>query len=152
MESRVIDSVHRFEVVGENGRVVAYTSIIDNQTSDGSYMLGQLPAGGLEFSWLPGAAKISGANNSLWRSDVIVMHVGGSADSTDFGFFPPGANLSGSIDTASVVIGSRMRVRSKRTSSGISSATSRRKRAASGRLRLSPPVVSSGCAPTPSNR
>lgn len=101
----LIDSVHRFEVVGENGRVVTYTSIIDNQTSDGSYMLGQLPAGGLEFSWLPGAAKISGANNSLWRSDVIVMHVGGSADSTEFGFLPPGANLSGSIDTASVALG-----------------------------------------------
>ncbi len=73
----VADSVHRFEVVGENGRVVAYTSIIDNQTSDGSYMLGQLPAGGLQLSWLPGAAKISGANDSRWRSDVIVMHVGG---------------------------------------------------------------------------
>ena len=99
------DSVHRFEVIGENGRVVAYTSIIDNQTSDGSYMLGQEPADGLQFSWLPGAAKISGANDSLWRSDVILMHVGGVADSTNFGFFGPGANPSGSIDTRSVALG-----------------------------------------------
>ncbi len=99
------DSVHRFEVVGENGRVVTYTSIIDNQTSDGSYMLGQLPADSLQFSWLPGVAKISGANNSVWRSDVILMHVGGAADSTNFGFFGPGANPSGSIDTQSVALG-----------------------------------------------
>jgi bacillopeptidase F len=100
----VAESVHRFEVVGENGRVVAYTSIIDNQTNDGSYMLGQVPAGGLQFSWLPGAAKISGANESRWRSDVIVMHVGGSNDATNFGFFPPGANPAGSVDTASVAL------------------------------------------------
>ncbi len=101
----VAESVHRFEVVGENGRVVAYTSIIDNQTSDGSYMLGQLPAAGLQPSWLPGAAKISGANDSRWRSDVIVMHVGGSTDATNFGFFPPGANPAGSVDTAAVALG-----------------------------------------------
>ncbi len=101
----VAESVHRFEVVGENGRVVAYTSIIDNQTSDGSYMLGQVPAAGSQFSWLPGAAKISGANDSRWRSDVIVMHVGGGADSTTFGFFGPGANPAGSVDTEAVVLG-----------------------------------------------
>ena len=101
----LMDSVHRFEIIGENGRVVAYTSIIDNQTSDGSYMLGQVPADGLQFSWLPGAAKISGTNSSLWRSDVILMHVGGVADATNFGFFGPGANPSGSIDTQSVALG-----------------------------------------------
>jgi len=100
----LVDSVHRFEVIGENGRVVAYTSIIDNRTSDGSYMFGQEPTGGQQFSWLPGAAKISGANDSLWRSDVILMHVGGSADSTNFGFFGPGANLAGSVDTETVAL------------------------------------------------
>jgi len=99
------DSVHRFEVVGENGRVVAYTSIIDNQTSDGSYMLGQLPAGGPQLSWLPGAAMISGANDSRWRSDVILAHVGGSTDSTDFGFLGSGANPAGTIDTETVTLG-----------------------------------------------
>ncbi len=36
------DSLHRFEVIGVDGRVVAYTSIIDNATSDGSYMVGQV--------------------------------------------------------------------------------------------------------------
>ncbi|MEX1309942.1 MAG: S8 family serine peptidase [Candidatus Sulfomarinibacteraceae bacterium] len=98
------DSVHRFEVVGDNGRVTAYTSIIDNQTSDGSYMLGRVPAEGLQFSWLPGVAKISGANDSRWTSDVILMHVGGADDTTSFGFFGPGANPAGTVDTEGVFL------------------------------------------------
>jgi hypothetical protein len=99
------DSVHRFEVVGQDGRVTAYTSIIDNQTSDGSYMPGQLPVGGPGLSWLPGAAKISGANDSRWRSDVVLMHVGGDVDATRFGYFSSGANPTGTVDTESVVLG-----------------------------------------------
>jgi hypothetical protein len=100
----VADSVHRFEVVGVNGRVVAYTSLIDNVTNDGSYMLAQLPTGDGARAWLPGAAEISGANASRWRSDVIVMHVGGSTDATGFGLFASGANPSGPLGTEEVVL------------------------------------------------
>jgi bacillopeptidase F len=100
------DSVHRFEVVGENGRVVAYTSVIDNETSDGSYMLGQVPIDGARRSWLPGAATVSGANDSRWRSDVILMHTDGAGDGTGFAFFEAGPNPGGPVDTRQVAPGS----------------------------------------------
>ena len=98
----VADSIHRFEVVGSNGRVAAYTSIIDNRTSDGSYMVGQVPADAVREAWLPGAARTSGANDSRWRSDLILMHVGTRDATTRMDFFSSGA---GSADTAGVTLG-----------------------------------------------
>jgi len=88
------ESLHRFEVVGVNGRVTAYTSIIDNATSDGSYMVGRVPDGG-DGEWLPGAAVISGANNSNWRSDVVVVNTSGLATSMDVAFYPANEDNGG---------------------------------------------------------
>ena len=73
----VADSLHRFQVNGVDGQVVGYTSIIDNTTNDGSYMLGQVAGSGND-QWLPGAAVISGANDSHWRSDVVAMNPSGA--------------------------------------------------------------------------
>lgn len=88
------DSLHRFEVTGINGRVLAYTSIIDNDTSDGSYMAGQLP-GASESQWLPGAAVIGGVNASEWRSDVVAISTAGDVDEVAFEFFPAGQDNGG---------------------------------------------------------
>lgn len=88
------DSLHRFEVIGVNGRVRTYTSIIDNTTNDGSYMVGQVP--GVDAAqWLPGAAVIEGANASNWLSDVVVVSTAGVQDSVDFAFYPKGQDNSG---------------------------------------------------------
>jgi bacillopeptidase F len=94
------DSIHRFEVVGSNGRVAAYTSIIDNRTNDGSYMTAQVPADGERTAWLPGAARTSGANDSRWRSDLILMHVGAEDATTSMDFFASG----GASGTAGVAL------------------------------------------------
>ncbi|MCU0305046.1 MAG: S8 family serine peptidase [Thermoanaerobaculales bacterium] len=88
------ESLHRFEVVGVDGRVAAYTSIIDNATSDGSYMVGQVPlADGVQ--WLPGAAVVEGANASNWRSDVVAISTSGITGSADVAYYPAGQDNSG---------------------------------------------------------
>jgi hypothetical protein len=92
------ESLHRFEVTGVDGRVVAYTSIIDNTTSDGSYMIGQVPGDG-DPQWLPGAAVIRGANDSDWRSDVIVMSSAQAAAEAELAYFPAGGDNGGTPDS-----------------------------------------------------
>jgi bacillopeptidase F len=91
----VADSLHRFEVVGIDGRVMAYTSIIDNVTSDGSYMLGQLPGSAGGTSWLPGAAFVRGVNDSQWRSDVMVFNLSDGADSAVVTYYPSDTDNGG---------------------------------------------------------
>ena len=98
------DSLHRFEVVCGNGSVVAYTSLIDNVTSDGSYLLGQVGGSPLERAWLPGAARISGVNGSRWRSDVVLMHVGGTGGTTEFSLLESGAAPGGAGSTRPVTL------------------------------------------------
>jgi len=92
------ESLHRFEVTGVDGRVVAYTSIIDNTTSDGSYMIGQV-AGSGDPQWLPGAAVIRGANSSDWRSDIVVMSSAAAAAEVELAYFPAGGDNSGTPDS-----------------------------------------------------
>jgi bacillopeptidase F len=91
----VADSLHRFEVVGIDGRVMAYTSIIDNVTSDGSYMLGQLPGSAGATPWLPGAAFVRGVNDSQWRSDVMVFNLSDGADSAVVTYYPSDTDNGG---------------------------------------------------------
>jgi len=95
------ESVHRFEVTGIDGRVVAYASIIDNATSDGSYMVGQVP-GGSEPQWLPGAAVIRGANQSNWRSDVVAVSTAVANAAAEVSFFPANQDNGGAPDQRSV--------------------------------------------------
>ena len=97
----VAESLHRFEVTGINGRVVGYTSIIDNATSDGSYMIGQVP-GGTGDQWLPGAAVILGAQSSDWRSDVVLMSTAGVPYEAEVAFYPAGQDNSGTPDSRTV--------------------------------------------------
>jgi bacillopeptidase F len=95
------DSIHRFEVTGIDGRVVAYTSIIDNSTNDSSYMLGQVP-GGADVQWLPGAAVIQGDNQSDWRSDVVAMSTAATTASAEVSFFPADQDNRGTPDQRSI--------------------------------------------------
>ncbi len=97
----VAESLHRFQINGVDGPVVGYTSIIDNTTNDGSYMLGQV-AGSGDDQWLPGAAVISGANDSRWRSDVVAMNPSGGAITTEVSFYPSGQDNGGPLDVEPV--------------------------------------------------
>ena len=103
----VEDSLHRFEVVGVGGKIVAYSTIIDNLTSDGSYMLGQWPGSKGDRPWLPGVAVTRGRNGSQWRSDVMAFNLSDLADSPSFTFFPSGGDNSGILDARSIALGSR---------------------------------------------
>jgi PKD repeat protein len=103
----VEDSLHRFEVVGVDGTIVAYSTIIDNLTNDGSYMLGQWPGSKGDRPWLPGVAVTRGRNDSQWRSDVMVFNLSDLAGSSAFTFFPSGVDNSGALAGRSIEIGSR---------------------------------------------
>ncbi len=96
------DSLHRFEVVGVDGRVVAYTSVIDNATNDGAYMLGRWTGDTDGRLWLPGAAFLRGANSSQWRSDVMVMNLSGAADTATLAYLPSAADNGGALATRTV--------------------------------------------------
>ena len=102
----VADSLHRFEVVGVDGKIVAYSAVIDNLTNDGSYMLSQRPGSKGGRPWLPGAAVTSGVNGSQWRSDVMVFSLADSADTAEFTFFPSKADNSGDLEGRSLALGS----------------------------------------------
>jgi len=84
------ESVHRFEVAGTNGRVVAYTTIIDNTTNDASYFLARPRSVGVHEAWLPSVAHLAGANGSQWRSDVFLLSLGTQALSPTIAFYPSG--------------------------------------------------------------
>ncbi len=98
------DSLHRFEVEGVDGKVVVYASIVDNVSSDGSYLVA-LPAGALAGqAWLAGAAFLSGANQSQWRSDVITFNMAGAADSATVTYLPSESDNSGALDSQSLAL------------------------------------------------
>ena len=98
------ESVHRFEVAGTNGRVVAYTTIIDNTTNDASYFLARPRSAGVNQVWLPSVAHLAGANGSQWRSDVFLLSLSGQVLSPTIAFYPSGRDNSGhAISTATAL-------------------------------------------------
>jgi hypothetical protein len=98
------DSLHRFEVLGLDGRFVAYTSIIDNLTNDGAYMVGRWAGDAVGRLWLPGVAFLRGANASQWRSDVMLVNLSGAADTVSCRFLPSDTDNSGALDTRTVAL------------------------------------------------
>jgi bacillopeptidase F len=98
------DSLHRFEVVGVDGRVVGYTSVIDNLTNDGAYLVGRWAGDAVGRQWLPGVAFLRGANSSQWRSDVVVMNLSDAPDTATFTYLPSAADNSGVLVTRSVAL------------------------------------------------
>jgi len=100
----VADSLHRFEVVGVDGKVAVYTSIIDNVSNDGSYMAGQYVGGGTQPRWLPGAASTEGINNSQWRSDVIAFNLSDATQDAVMTFFPSGSDNGGELESRAMAM------------------------------------------------
>ena len=94
----VADSLHRFEVVGVDGKVVAYASIVDNATNDGSYMTGLEAGGQIGPAWLPGAAFTRGINDSQWRSDVIGFNLAGRAETASVTWYPSQSDNGGDLE------------------------------------------------------
>jgi hypothetical protein len=92
----VAESLHTIEVTGLDGSVLAYASIIDNASNDGSFMLGQRPDVVTADLWLPTVAQTAGLNGSRWRSDLILA-AGQSPATVAIEFYPAGADNSGDV-------------------------------------------------------
>ena len=84
------ESIHRFEVTGIDGRVVASTSVIDNASNDGCQFPAQWGSAADRILWLPSAALIDGLNNSHWQSDLILFNVGERHLAPALSYFPDG--------------------------------------------------------------
>ena len=92
----VAESLHTIEVTGLDGSVLAYASIIDNASNDGSFMLGQRPDVVTADLWLPTVAQTTGLNGSRWRSDLILA-AWQSPATVAIEFYPAGADNSGDV-------------------------------------------------------
>jgi hypothetical protein len=97
------ESLHTIEVTGLDGSVLAYASIIDNVSNDGSFMLGQRPDVGTAELWLPTAAQTSGLNGSYWRSDLILVGPPSSV-TVEIAFFPAGSENGGEVERREVTL------------------------------------------------
>jgi hypothetical protein len=86
------ESVYRFEVVGQNGKIVAYTSIVDNASNDASFFLAQSSSAVGPEVWLLSAAYQPGANGSQWRSDLLLMSLSNAGFSSQLAFAGGGDN------------------------------------------------------------
>ncbi|MBI4916938.1 MAG: hypothetical protein HY825_13905 [Acidobacteria bacterium] len=84
------ESLHRFEVTGIDGRVVASTSVIDNTSNDGCQFPAQWGPAAERILWLPSAALIDGLNNSHWQSDLILFNVSERHLAPALAYFPSG--------------------------------------------------------------
>ena len=82
LETLGIDSTpNAFGVVRviSGGVVVAYASVVDNQTGDAIYVPG-VPADTIEEVVVPVVAKVLGAAGTSWRSDVRIFNGGPAAE------------------------------------------------------------------------
>ena len=61
-------------VITEDGKVMAYATVIDNQTSDPTYIEAVVNPFQANVN-MPGAAKIRGANSSSWVTDMVVSNL-----------------------------------------------------------------------------
>jgi len=87
------DSLHRVEVAGVDGQVVAYSSFIDQDTNDATTVLARSRPGESE-AWLPTAALVAGQAGSQWRSDLLVLNAGAGAQNAEITFFSSGGGGS----------------------------------------------------------
>jgi hypothetical protein len=88
------DSLHRVEITGIDGRVVAYSSIIDNNSNDASTMLARAASGASE-AWLPTVALLPGLGGSRWHSDLLLLNAGAGDDSVEAAVFGSGGATLG---------------------------------------------------------
>jgi hypothetical protein len=79
---------HQAELIGLDGRIVAGNSMIDNLSNDASRMQAQTLSTAESEIWLPGAAYLSGAAGSRWRSDLTIINPGSTPQSCQLSFAP----------------------------------------------------------------
>jgi len=95
------DSLYMVEVSCIDGPLVAYASMVDNISSDGSYHLGQVDEGLDEWYWMPGAALTSGAHGSDWHSDLVLGTGSALGIEAQLSYYPRG---DGEATTRSVLL------------------------------------------------
>lgn len=68
----------------------AYASIVDNQTGDGSFVSDQIH--GFSVSLIPGVAHATGANSTIWKTDLNLYNPSSAEATVKLTYFPYGAN------------------------------------------------------------
>ncbi|MDP9190341.1 MAG: PKD domain-containing protein [Acidobacteriota bacterium] len=85
----------RIEVAVRGGAVLAYASTIDGKTGDPIYQSAErIPAAGPRSLLIPIVGRLTGVNNSLWRSDVRVMNADTAAQTVTLALRTPGGAFS----------------------------------------------------------
>jgi hypothetical protein len=93
--------IHQLGVMAVNGKAIAYATIIDNISNDGSYFLGQAYAHARATHWLPGVALARGQDGTDWHSDVFLLNQNNEWLDTVLSFF--GAGQEDQSPTTSVL-------------------------------------------------
>jgi PKD repeat protein len=87
----------RIEVTVHGGAVLAYASTIDGRTGDPIYQSAErIPAAGPRSLLIPTVGRLTGVNNSLWRSDVRVMNADTAAQTVTLALRTAGGTFSAS--------------------------------------------------------
>jgi uncharacterized repeat protein (TIGR01451 family) len=87
---QVDDGRVEVEVLGGNGKVTAYASVVDNLTNDPLLVSGTPLTQTGETKWvLPGVASLDNAV-ARWRTDMRVFNYGNAAQAATLTFFPTG--------------------------------------------------------------
>lgn len=77
-------------VIGEDGPVSAAADLINNATGDSSHVIGRTISGTEEYVWLTGAARVKGANNADWRSNLEIVNPHSSQQAMSISYLPRG--------------------------------------------------------------
>jgi hypothetical protein len=68
---------------------VAYASIVDNQTGDGSFVSDQIQS--FSKALIPGVAHATGANNTIWKTDLNLYNPASAEATVKLTYYPYGS-------------------------------------------------------------
>jgi len=81
-------------IVSGSGRVLAYASVIDNDSSDQVYVPGQQQPQTGEPLLISAGASASGSHGSEWRTDIRIANLAASARTVELAYLPRGEDNS----------------------------------------------------------
>lgn len=96
----LFQSAGRIELEVRGGAVLAYVSTVDGSTGDPIYQTPARSGGGSSTLLIPVVARLTGANDSTWRSDVRVFNPNASAQPVTMELRTGGGRFTAAVDLA----------------------------------------------------
>lgn len=88
-----------WEIIGQAGcRVDGAVSLVNNPVNDGANIIGRTTLDTEEVRWLTGAAYLTGALGTNWRSNLQLINPGTTAGGSSFVYFPRGEDNGGDLN------------------------------------------------------